>query len=49
MATVKHIKVRNTNYTSAVQYLTYQHDEFTNKPILDENKDLLGVNVEINV
>lgn len=41
MATVKHVKVRNTNYTSAVQYLTYQHDEFTNKPILDENGEML--------
>lgn len=36
MATVKHIKVRNTNYTSAIQYLKYQHNEFTNKPIYDE-------------
>ena len=41
MATVKHVKIRNTNYTSAVQYLTYQHDEFTNKPILDENGEML--------
>ena len=41
MATVKHIKVRNTNYNSAVQYLTYQHDEFTNKPILDEHGEML--------
>ena len=41
MATVKHVKVRNTNYTFAVQYLTYQHDEFTNKPILDVNGEML--------
>lgn len=36
MATVKHIKIRNSNYADAVTYLTMQHDEFTNKPILDE-------------
>ena len=36
MATVKHIKIRNSNYADAVNYLTMQHDEFTNKPILDD-------------
>lgn len=41
MATVKHIKIKNQNYNATVQYLTYQHNEFTNKPILDENGNMI--------
>ena len=41
MATVKHIKIKNQNYNAAVQYLTYQHNEFTNKPILNENGNMI--------
>ena len=41
MATVKHIKIKNQNYNAAVQYLTYQHNEFTNKPILDQNGNMI--------
>ena len=36
MAVIKHIAIKNSNSTSAVEYLTYKHDEFTSKPILDE-------------
>lgn len=36
MAIVKHIKSRNANYSDALNYLLYQHDEETGKPILDE-------------
>ena len=36
LATIKHISSKNSNYGAAEQYLTFQHDEFTNKPILDE-------------
>lgn len=36
MAILKHIKSKNTNYTSALDYLLYQHDEKNSKPILDE-------------
>ena len=36
MATIKHISSKNANYGDAEKYLTYKHDEFTNKPILDE-------------
>ena len=39
VAIVKHIAVRNSNYDAAVDYLTMQHDEFTNKPILNEHGD----------
>lgn len=36
MAIVKHIKSRNANYSDALNYLLYQHDEKNGKPILDE-------------
>ncbi len=35
MAIIKHIKIRNSNYDAATDYLCFKHDEFTNKPILD--------------
>ena len=41
MATVKHIKVRNTNYLSVILYLKYQYNEYINRPILDENGEPL--------
>lgn len=37
MAIIKHISIKNSNYDAAYDYLTTKHDEFTNKPILDEN------------
>lgn len=37
VAIIKHIKIRNSNYDAATDYLTFQHDEFTSKPLLDEN------------
>ena len=37
MAIIKHISIKNSNYDAATDYLTLKHDEFTNKPILDEN------------
>lgn len=37
MAIVKHIAIKNANYNDAFDYLTMQHDEFTMRPILDEN------------
>ncbi len=41
MATLKHIASKNANYGAAEQYLLFQHDEFTGKPILDENGRLI--------
>ena len=35
MAILKHISVKNRFYSDAVEYLTCQFDEYTNKPILD--------------
>ena len=37
MAVLKHIASKNADYRAAFQYLVYQHNEFTQKPILDEN------------
>lgn len=36
VAIIKHIKIRNSNYDAATDYLCFKHDEFTNKPILNE-------------
>ena len=36
MAILKHIKNRNANYSDALDYLLYQHDEKIGKPVLDE-------------
>ena len=36
MAIIKHIKSHNSNYSDALEYLMYQHDEKSNKAILDE-------------
>ena len=36
MAIIKHIKSRNANYSDALNYLLYQHDEKSGKQILDE-------------
>ena len=41
MATIKHISSKNADYGAAEKYLTFQHDEFTMKPILDENGQLV--------
>ena len=37
VAIVKHIAIKNSNYDATVDYLTMQHDEYTNKAILDEH------------
>ncbi len=36
MATIKHISSKNADYGAAEQYLTFEHDEFTMKPVRDE-------------
>lgn len=56
MAILKHISVKNRFYSSAVEYLTCQFDEYTNKPILDEkgriqereNYLISGVNCDVD-
>ena len=41
MAILKHIASKNADYSETQRYLTFQHDEYTNKPILDENGRLI--------
>ena len=56
MAILKHFSVKNRFYSSAVEYLTCQFDEYTNKPVLDEkgriqereNYLIAGVNCDVD-
>ena len=41
MAILKHIASKNADYGEAERYLIFQHDEYTQKPILDENGNML--------
>lgn len=41
MATFKHISSKNADYGAAEQYLTFEHDEFSMKPVLDERGHLI--------
>ena len=43
LATLKHINSKNADYGAAEQYLLFEHDEFTMKPVLDENGRLIPV------
>ena len=36
MAILKHIASKNADYSETQRYLMFQHDEYTNRPILDE-------------
>ena len=37
MATIKHTSSKNSDLTATEHYLTFQHNEYTGLPILDEN------------
>lgn len=37
MAILKHIASKNADYSEVQRYLLFEHDEYTGKPILDEN------------
>ena len=41
MATLKHINSKNADYGAAEQYLLFEHDEFTMKPVFDETGRLI--------
>ena len=41
LATFKHLSSKNADYGVAEKYLLFEHDEFTNKPILDKNGRLI--------
>ena len=46
MAPFKQISSKNADYGAAEAYLTFEHDEFTMKPTLDENGRLAAVRIE---
>ena len=41
MAILKHIASKNADYGEAERYLIFQHDEYTQKPVLDENGHMI--------
>ena len=41
LATFKHLSSKNADYGAAEKYLLFEHDEFTNKPVLDESGRLI--------
>ena len=41
VGTLKHINSKNADYGAAEQYLLFEHDEFTMKPVLDETGRLI--------
>jgi len=41
LATLKHLGSKNADYGAAEQYLLFEHDEFTMKPVLDETGRLI--------
>ena len=41
LATFKHLSSKNADYGVTEKYLLFEHDEFTSKPILDENGRLI--------
>ncbi len=41
MAILKHISSKNADYGDAEKYLTFEHDEFTMKPVLDPDGRLI--------
>ena len=41
MSTLTHINSKNADYGAAEQYLLFEHDEFTMKPVLDETGRLI--------
>ena len=41
MAILKHIAAKNSDYGQMQRYLLFQHDSHTQKPILDENGDMI--------
>ena len=41
MAILKHIASKNADYGESERYLIFQHDEYTQKPVLDENGHMI--------
>ena len=41
MAVIKHIASKNADYGKSERYLIFQHNEYTQKPVLDENGHMI--------
>ena len=41
MAVIKHIASKNADYEESERYLIFQHNEYTQKPILDEEGHMM--------
>ena len=41
MAVIKHIASKNSDYGESERYLIFQHNEYTRKPILDEEGHMI--------
>ena len=41
MAVIKHIASKNADYGEAERYLIFQHNEYTQKPILDDEGHMI--------
>ena len=41
MAVIKHIASKNADYGESERYLIFQHNEYTQKPVLDENGQMI--------
>ena len=41
MAVIKHIASKNADYGESERYLIFQHNEYTQKPVLDENGHMI--------
>lgn len=41
MAVIKHIKIKNSNYDASADYLCFEHDEYTSKPILNADGTMI--------
>ena len=41
MAILKHIASKNANYRKSLEYLMFQHDELTQKPVLDDAGNMI--------
>lgn len=41
MATVKHISSKNADYGAVLRYMIFQHDEMNNRPVRDENGNMV--------
>ena len=41
LATFKHLSSKNSDYGATEKYLLFEHDELSNKPVLDENGRLI--------